>query len=415
MSIVFEVPSSKSISQRALIAAALADGCSEIRGLSRCDDTQVVIEAVRQLGAWVDDSVDPVLVRGIEGSVCGNAASSEVPELPFGPVDCGESAAALRFLIPLFAQSGRRCLFTGKGRLMKRPNDVYEDIYNGDGRSFRQDSAYIAVQGRLGPGKHTLRGDISSQFISGLLFLLPTLDGDSEIVLSTPLQSAPYVELTLKTLDLAGVKAEPRRNGNGAFTGFFVPGKQRYTPFKTTIEADWSSAAPLLAAAKLCGKNAEVKGLNCDSPQADRVIIKLLDEFGEAGSFKAINADISDCPDLGPLLFALATQAEGTSVFRGTRRLRFKESDRAANMERELKKLGCNISSDEDSVTVTGPTAVKGGVTVSGCGDHRIVMALAVSALTAKEPVTIEGADTVSKSFPGFFAQLGKLGTVHTK
>jgi 3-phosphoshikimate 1-carboxyvinyltransferase len=298
---------------------------------------------------------------------------------------------------------------------MKRPNDVYEDIYNGDGRSFRQDSAYIAVQGRLGPGKHTLRGDVSSQFISGLLFLLPTLDGDSEIVLSTPLQSAPYVELTLKTLELAGVKAEPQKDGNGAISSIIVPGKQRWSPFRTTIEADWSSAAPLLAAAKLCGKNAEVNGLNYDSPQADRVITKLLDEFGEYGNFKAIQADISDCPDLGPLLFAMATQAEGTSVFRGTRRLRFKESDRIANMERELKKLGCTISADEDSVTVTGPTAIKGGVTVSGCGDHRIVMALAVPALTAEKPVTIEGADAVSKSFPGFFAQLGKLGTVHVK
>ena len=410
MSVVFEVPSSKSISQRALIAAALADGGSEIYGLSRCDDTQAVIEAVRQLGAWVDDSGDPVLVRGTSGIP---ALGENTGTLPFGPIDCGESAAALRLLLPLFAQTGRRCLFTGKGRLMKRPNDVYEDIYNGDGRSFRQDSAYIAVEGRLGPGKYTLRGDISSQFVSGLLFLLPLLDGDSEIVLSTPLQSAPYVELTLKTLELTGVKTEFIREGSpendGRITSIYVPGKQRYTPFRTTVEADWSSAAPLLAAANLLGKDAQVKGLDNRSLQADRALAKLLDGFGGPGHFKAIEADISDCPDLGPLLFALATQAEGTSVFRGTGRLRFKESDRVANMERELKKLGCVIGSDEDSVTVTGPTAVKGGVSVSGCSDHRIVMALAVLALTAKEPVTIEGADAVSKSFPGFFTQLGKL------
>ena len=406
MSIVFEVPSSKSISQRALIAAALADGGSEIYGLSRCDDTQVVIEAVRQLGAWVDDSSDPVLVSGTSGIPL---SGENTGALPLGPVDCGESAAALRFLLPLFAQTGKRCLFTGKGRLMRRPNDVYEDIYNGDGRSFRQDSAYIAAEGRLGPGKFTIKGDVSSQFVSGLLFLLPMLDGDSEIVLTTPLQSAPYAELTLSVLSLAGIETQPRRDENGGMTGISVPGRQRYTPFCMDIEADWSSAAPLLAAAKLLGKDAQVNGLNYRSLQADRAIVKLLDGFGEPGHFKAIEADISDCPDLGPLLFALATQAEGTSVFRGTRRLRFKESDRIACMEQELKKLGCSISSDDDSVTVSGPTAVKGGVSVSGCTDHRIVMALAVLALAAKEPVTIEGADAVSKSFPGFFTQLEKL------
>ena len=406
MSIVFEVPSSKSISQRALIAAALADGGSKTYGLSRCDDTQVVIEAVRQLGAWVDDSSDPVLVSGTSGIPL---SGENTGALPLGPVDCGESAAALRFLLPLFAQTGKRCLFTGKGRLMRRPNDVYEDIYNGDGRSFRQDSAYIAAEGRLGPGKFTIKGDVSSQFVSGLLFLLPMLDGNSEIVLTTPLQSAPYAELTLSVLSLAGIETQPRRDENGGMTGISVPGRQRYTPFCMDIEADWSSAAPLLAAAKLLGKDAQVKGLNYRSLQADRAIVKLLDGFGEPGHFKAIEADISDCPDLGPLLFALATQAEGTSVFRGTRRLRFKESDRIACMEQELKKLGCSISSDDDSVTVSGPTAVKGGVSVSGCTDHRIVMALAVLALAAKEPVTIEGAHAVSKSFPGFFTQLEKL------
>ncbi|MBQ1712618.1 MAG: 3-phosphoshikimate 1-carboxyvinyltransferase, partial [Firmicutes bacterium] len=202
---------------------------------------------------------------------------------------------------------------------------------------------------------------------------------------------------------------EARRDGNGAISGITVPGKQRYLPFSIDVEADWSSAAPLLAAAKLCRRTAEVKRLDLDSAQADKVIIKLLDGFGEAGSLKAIRADISDCPDLGPLLFAVATQAEGTSVFSGAGRLRFKESDRIANMERELEKLGCDIRSDGDTVYVTGRTPVKGGVTVSGCGDHRIVMALAALAVTAERPVTIEGAGAVSKSFPGFFGQLRKL------
>ncbi len=414
MSIVFEVPSSKSISQRALIAAALADGCSQIRGLSRCDDTQVVIEAVRQLGAWVDDSGDPVLVEGngqfLRGSYPADCADSEGRDgLPFGPVDCGESAAALRFLIPLFTQSGKRCLFSGRGRLTERPLGPYEKIYSEAGKSFVNTGAYVAAQGRLTPGTYTLPGDISSQFVSGLLFVLPALDGDSEIVLTTPLQSAPYVELTLSVLSLAGVNAELRRDENGAITGVRVPGRQRYAPFDTTVEADWSSAAPLLAAARLCRRTAEVKGLDRDSRQADRAILKLLNRFGEAGELKAIQADISDCPDLGPLLFAVATQAEGKSVFRGAGRLRFKESDRVANMEQQLKKLGCDIRSDGDAVYVTGRTPVKGGVTVSGCGDHRIVMALAVLAVTAEQPVTIEGAGAVSKSFPGFFGQLKKL------
>ena len=240
------------------------------------------------------------------------------------------------------------------------------------------------------------------------MFVLPALEADSEIALSTPLKSAPYVELTLNVLSLAGVNAELQRN-NGAITGVRVPGRQRYMPFNIDVEADWSSAAPLLAAAMLCGKDAQVKGLSFDSLQADRVVIELLKAFKTPSGLKAIEADISDCPDLGPLLFAVATQAEGTSVFRGTGRLRFKESDRIANMEQQLRKLGCSIRSDEDAVYVTGKTAIKGGVSVSGCGDHRIVMALSVLAVTAEKPVAMEGAGAVSKSFPGFFAQLRKL------
>ena len=180
-------------------------------------------------------------------------------------------------------------------------------------------------------------------------------------------------------------------------------------PFNIDVEADWSSAAPLIAAAMLRGKDAQVKGLSFDSLQADRVVIELLKAFKTPSGLKAIEADISDCPDLGPLLFAVATQAEGTSVFRGTGRLRFKESDRIANMEQQLRKLGCSIRSDEDAVYVTGKTAIKGGVSVSGCADHRIVMALSVLAITAEKPVTMEGAGAVSKSFPGFFGQLKKL------
>ena len=410
MSVLFEVPSSKSISQRALIAAALAEGCSEIHGLSRCDDTRVVIDAVRQLGAWVDESGDPVLVRGI-----GN-----IPADVFGPVDCGGSAAALRFLLPLFAQSGKRCLFTGKDRLMERPQSVYEDLYRAAGGTFENSGAYIAVEGGLQPGRFSVPGNVSSQFISGLLFLLPLLNGDSEIELTTPLESAPYVGLTLDVLRRAGIKAELIGNykdpGNAGRFLIAVPGRQRYMPFGIAVEADWSSAAPLLAAAKLCGKDAAVKGLNYDSLQADRKIIELLKAFGSgSGSLKAIGADISNCPDLGPLLFAVAAQAEGTSVFRGVRRLRLKESDRIACMERELKKLGCVIESDEDEVRVTGKTPVRGGVSVSGCSDHRIVMALAVLALAAEKPVTIEGADAVSKSFPGFFEQIAKLGIVRAR
>ena len=417
MSIAFEVPSSKSISQRALIASALAGGLSAIHGISRCDDTQVVIDAVRQLGAWVDDSADPVLVRGCFANE-PRADESFTEDIPFGPVDCKESAAALRFLIPLFTQTGRRCLFTGKGRLMQRPQSVYEKLYADNGGSFANNGSYIAAEGALKPGRYAIPGNVSSQFISGLLFLLPLLDGDSEIDIDPPLESSPYVDLTLDVLSEAGIKAELRRNESGGKTSILVPGKQVYTPFDITVEADWSSAAPLLAAAMLCGKDAQVKGLSCDSLQADRAILSILRSMrgpedtscGAHGSLKAIEADISDCPDLGPLLFAAATQAEGTSVFRGTGRLRFKESDRIANMEQQLKKLGCSIRSEADAVYVTGRTEITGETAVSGCADHRIVMALAVLALTAKEPVTIEGADAVSKSFPGFFAQFGKLG-----
>ena len=427
---VITVPSSKSLSHRALIAAALACGSSQIRNLARNKDTEATIRCLRQLGAWIDDSGDPVLVHGI-----GTPGGTDRIGADFGaydgkPVDCGESGSTLRFLLPLFAQSGKRCIFIGKGRLMERPQSVYESIYGRSGEFIRvcgneltecfseREKAslpgYITVKGALGPGTYTLRGDVSSQFITGLMFLLPLLDGTSRIEILPPFESASYVDLTMEALRLAGIRTEMQTSAGRTqeipAAVITIPGRQHFEPFDYTVEGDWSAAAFPIALGALTDGRITVKGVDPDSAQGDRVILDLVRHFGDPGTLHAINADLSDCPDLGPVLFALATQAEGTSIFRGISRLRIKESDRVGCMEKELKKLGCDMRSDADTAWVTGRTEIRGGVTLDGCNDHRIVMALSVLAACAQQPITIEGAEAVSKSWPDFFTQLTKCG-----
>ena len=384
------LPADKSLSHRALIAASLAgEGC-RLFSLAENDDVKATDKALKTLE----------ILR----------AESFPKDVPV--IDCGESASTLRFLLPLFAQTGKRVIFTGKGRLPERPLGVYEELYQTE-RTKRG----IEVFGTLRPGKFTVPGNVSSQFISGLLFLLPLLDGDSVMEILPPFVSAGYVDMTLQILKAAGIKADVRCSGAAStcFAGTFpqggrlisVPGRQKYKPFEYTVPADWSAAANLAALSFLTGKDIMLTGTAADSAHPDRAILSFLKEL-QAGP---IEADISGCPDLGPLLFALATQAEGTSRFTGAGRLRLKESDRIASMQEELTKLGCRMeAAGDDTVLVHGKTRIRGGVTLSSHADHRIAMALSVLACTAEEPVTIEGAQCVSKSWPGFFEALKSCG-----
>ncbi len=419
-----DLPPSKSASHRALICAALAGGASVedladkadtgrscIAGLADNDDIRATTAALKAFCA-----------AGVGGALRIDCGCSD-RELR---VDCGESGTTLRFLLPLLAQSGRRCVFTGRGRLLDRPLEVYEKIYKEADAYWELQENALIVQGGLKPGRFEIPGNISSQFVSGLLFLLPTLDEDSEIVLTTPLQSALYAMMTIDALQRAGVEVQP----DGSTIR--VPGRQKYKPFSCRIEGDWSSAANIAVLSALTGVPAELKGADPQSHHPDRAVLEFIRMFKAgtcntqtgAQALHAIHADLSSCPDLGPLLFAMATQADGTSVFTGVSRLRLKESDRIASMQQELAKLGFSMevsgSYPDETVLVHGDPAAKQShsdhpIALSGHGDHRIVMALSVLAAGTGRPVSIEGAEAVSKSWPGFFEALQSCGAAVTK
>lgn len=399
------IPASKSLSHRALIAAALADGTSVISSLVDNNDTRATIACLEHLGASFEQDGNTWKVRGIGGK----------PQYDGAVLDCGESGSTLRFLIPVFAVQSEESVFTGHGRLMERPQSVYETLFQEEGLSFEKEGSLLRVQGKLHAIETQIRGDVSSQFISGLLFALPLCKEDSLLHITEPYESRSYVGLTIDALHKAGIVIEEKGND------LLIPGNQNYHAFTSSIEGDesqgafWGVLSAISHVSLAAGNTAE------HSRQGDRVYRDVLERCGcgsirqenawkfMPGELKSTKVDLADCPDLGPVLFVLATQCEGTTAFVHAGRLRIKESDRIACMEQELAKLGCDMKSSSDTVTVKGRTPVHGGV-VSGHNDHRIVMALSVLACVSDSPVVIEGAEAVGKSYPGFFEDLAGTG-----
>ncbi len=396
------IPSSKSLTHRALIAASLAHGTSVIKDAVRNKDTEATVRILRLLGAKIREEGSDLVIEGTGGAFCYDGTTA----------DCNESGSTLRFVIPLFALTGKPAKLTGHGKLMQRPLSVYEEIFEKQGLPFEQDGQILCLQGPLKAGDYTVRGDVSSQFISGLLFALPLADSDSTLTVLPPYESRSYVGLTINELKKAGIVIE--EDGDT----MRIPGNQVYQPFVSRVPGDDSQMAFFACFALIKGVPVSVHNAEHSSAQGDHVIVDLIRRFGgkaeeiedgyrfEPGELHAIEADLSDCPDLGPALFVLASQAEGTTVFTHCERLRLKESDRIACMEEEMKKLGCEIRSERDTVYVTGTAGLKGNVTLSSHNDHRILMALAVLASIAEGPVTIEGAEAVKKSYPAFFDDL---------
>lgn len=399
------IPSSKSVGHRLLIASALAKGTSALKGIGRSADIEATMNALRAFGAGFEEKGDTILVHGI-------AAFEDQARV----IDCGESGSTLRFLIPLAALSEAETLFTGRGRLMARPQGVYEKIFAEQNLLFCHTAEGIRIKGPLKAGKYTVEGNISSQFISGLLFALPLLEADSEITVREPFESSAYVTLTQNALKAAGIRIE--QNG----LTFRIKGKQTYQAVNAAVDGDDSQAAFFAALALTHQMPVAVEGIAHDSAQPDHVIFSLVSKAGadvreteegyliEPGRIQPLQADLSQCPDLGPVLFALAAAAEGTSVFTGTMRLRIKESDRVAAMQEELTKLGCRMDIDGDTVYVHGMPEIEGGVELDSHNDHRIVMALAILSARALNPVKIEGAEAINKSYPDFFRDLEKAG-----
>ena len=379
-------PPSKSAAHRMLLCAGLSAGVSVIRNVAYSEDILATLDVLRAIGAKVYTDEDFVFIKGTD---VRNAACPDV-------ISCRESGSTLRFCIPLLLLSGNTFTITGQGRLMQRPQSVYEELCQKQGLRFERSDDRITLAGPLQAGSFEIPGDISSQFISGLLFALPLLDGDSTIRVIPPVESRSYIDMTLAALRAFGVRAEWTDE-----VTLFVPGGQQYHPWDVAVEGDWSNAA-FFGALKALGDDVTVTGLSANSLQGDRVF----EPYFKALQNGCAALDISDCPDLGPILMATAAGLHGC-VLTGTRRLAIKESDRGAAMAAELKKLGVACDVGENTISVSAglraPTEA-----LSGHNDHRIVMACAV--LLTRVGGVISGAEAVSKSFPDFFDRLRGLG-----
>ena len=362
-------PPSKSLAHRALLAAFLA---GETAPLPDLPDSQDIL-ATRQCLAALR-----------EGK----------------PMDCRESGSTLRFLIPVSLALRHKGVFTGRGRLMERPQTPYFDIFKEKNIAYTQENGVLTVKGALPPGDYRLPGGVSSQFVTGLLFALPLVEGESELVLTSPLESRGYVDMTLAVLSSFGVEAE-----NQDYQRFRVPGGQRYAPRAMEAEGDWSQAA-FWYAARFLGHRVEVLGLSRDSVQGDRVVLEYMERLRGPGE---VSLDLSGCPDLAPPLAAMAAVREGITRFTGAARLRMKESDRLSSIAAALTALGVRAEEGPDILTVQGQRTLTGG-TVDSCSDHRIAMMAAVLATRCQEPVTLTQPQCVEKSYPDFWMHYRMLG-----
>ena len=399
------IPPSKSLAHRAIICACLAPGRSVISNIDYSVDIRATIEGMRHLGASIKEDKDTLFIDGIETF-----------QYDGDVVNCHESGSTLRFFLPLFSLTGKRATFSGSKRLIERPQNVYEMLFQEQGIDFVRTYPNIIIDGRLKPGELTLKGNVSSQFITGLLFALPLLEADSKIHIEPPFESRSYVDLTIQMLKRFQIIVEYE----DAYT-LAIKGNQQYQPTDVLVEGDYSQLV-FWASLGVLNHSVETHGLDLHSLQGDKKTIdifqsmnagiKVLDDGYQfcPGTLNGTVIDLNDCPDLGPMLFALATQANGKTTFQNAGRLRIKESDRIEAMETELKKLGCSISSTFGTVTITGPVKLQGNVTLHGHNDHRIVMALSILATIADEPITIDDAQAISKSSPGFFKDLASCG-----
>ena len=380
-------PPSKSMAHRLLICAGLSQGTSRISGLDYNEDILATVDCLRALGAVCRVEGDTVTVTGAD--ICSAK--------PVETLCCRESGSTLRFFIPLALLCGNEVSFTGTEKLLSRPLDIYEQLSAEKDFSFVRNGQELQVKGLLNGGDFQVPGNISSQFITGLLFALPLAAEDSCIRITTPLESRSYIDLTLQALHSFGVDA-----GWQDSQTLRIPGRQCYKAKDMAVEGDYSGAA-FYGAMNALGSEVTVTGLLPESLQGDKVYEVHLKSLC-AG---CPEIDLSDCPDLGPVLFAVAAAKNG-AVFTGTRRLKIKESDRAAAMALELAAFGTQVTVEENSVTVTPIAFHAPDRVLQGHNDHRIVMALAV--LLMRTGGEIEGAQAVRKSFPDFFEKIKQLG-----
>ncbi len=379
--------SSKSYMHRALIGGALSDGETIIENIAESEDIKATIECLKNFGATFQFSGDTVRIQGVSPAKNKNTLS----------LFANESGSTLRFLIPVSLLYSDSVEFTGSKRLLERPQTVYEELFPRKNCFIKRSENCITVGGTLTGGVYECRGDISSQFLTGLLFTLPLLNEDSEIKLTTPLQSSPYIDLTLEILNEFSVNIE--RTDDRTFK---IKGNQEFKATKLYCEGDWSNAA-FLEAFNLIGGSVVLDGLKETSTQGDKIYREYFEELKQGTPV----LDITDCPDLAPILMTMATLLNG-AVLKGTSRLKIKESDRGEVMKNELSKFSADITVLEDEIIIKKADLKTPTENICGNNDHRIAMSLTV--ISSVFGGVIENAECVNKSYPLFFEDCEKLG-----
>lgn len=406
-------PPSKSMAHRAIIAAALADGNSTVSNIELSDDIMSTIEAVKQLGAEVLMTVDDnerikLTISGISG-----VSKESMPH-----IDCKESGSTLRFMIPITLAIAGGGIFDGEGLLPKRPIDSYEKIFKETGIVWQpqgtKENLPLKASGKMQSGSYDLPGDVSSQYITGLLFALPLLEGNSKLTILGKLESASYVDMTIQVLNDFGIKIDKKDDT------YIIEGGQKYKATDFDVEGDWSQAAFLIISGIL-GDGTKVLGLKTDSEQGDMAILGIAKKMGadvsmqdgivfaNKSELKSCTVDVSQCPDLSPAIAAMMACAKGTSKIIGGARLKIKESDRIMSIATALNALSADVTATDDGMIIKGVNNLS-GLEVDSFADHRIAMMIASISQKLEGEILLTGGDCVNKSYPSFWEDFALLG-----
>ncbi|MGY0402296.1 3-phosphoshikimate 1-carboxyvinyltransferase [Carnobacterium jeotgali] len=392
------VPPSKSMAHRAVICASLAAGRSTINNIQLSDDMLATIDGMRSFGAIISYDDKTLTIDGIR-----NGSAKEIRT-----INCNESGSTLRFLIPLATVFTGETHFIGQGQLGKRPLEPYQELFDAQSLHYNQattENLQLSVAGPLTPGIYEMRGDISSQFITGMLLTLPLLSGDSVLKITTHLESKGYIDLTLSVLQSFGIVIEQDEDGQE----YRIKGQQTYTARDYTVEGDYSQAAFWLSANAL-GNELLVNGLDSDSLQGDQAIVSILDTVNGGSTESERVIDGAQVPDIIPVVALVAALSKGKTKIINLERLRIKESDRLVATQKELTALGAQIEIVEDSLLIEGVSRLSGGQQVWSHKDHRMAMMLAIASTVCKEQIHIKDTDCVKKSYPNFWETFQQLG-----
>jgi 3-phosphoshikimate 1-carboxyvinyltransferase len=398
------VPPSKSMSHRALICAALSKGNSTIENVLFSEDVKATISALKHLGAKFEVNGTTLTVTGVKKIKYDGEN-----------INCNESGSTIRFLIPVFSLSNKKVTFTGKKSLFKRPFEIYKNIFKSNGSDFEVYKDSIKLSGRIKANDYHIDGDVSSQFFSGLLFTLPLLKEDSRLFYNGSLESKSYIDLTIEVLEYFGIDIQVLQNG------YYIPGNQSYKPADYYVEGDFSQASFHLVAGVISGY-LQANNLSQESTQGDKKIIDIIKRmkgkviFTENGFITEYShtygttIDISDCPDLAPIVALLGSLSSGVTRITNISRLRMKESDRIESTVNTLALLGANIIVKDEQIIIHGKKMLDGGVTLDSYNDHRIAMMISIAALRCKQEILLLRPLAVNKSYPHFFEDYKNIG-----